>query len=358
MSILFVDGFAFETNGTALARRYDYVDPASPDVDYRYYGRDGDYCLKSKVASTALRTPDLSPANPSICGLHFGLNCNVPADNTVLFAVATASGAQEIVKGIVFKEGSGWRMHVRNGKDETLHQTQIFPYSLWLHFQILFVFSTTAGRLDFIVDEVLEASLSGLDVSGAGNEVSWESVKLGLKGDSETTHYMAIDDLVITDDGLQGDLHVEPLYITDPSFGPVSTTQPKSDWTRSSGSSSHYDYVNDSTGGTIDDDATYLQSSSAGEQQLFHKIGSRVAKSALRALVVEVDARDDLSTDPGLIAVTQDPETGAVSEHGSQQTVAENANYLKYRFIIEERSPGQPWLSRDLDGLYLGMSSK
>ena len=356
MALIFMDGFDwFPTglNGTNMGDRVSRLWPGTAfnssdgsETGARGAGTSVSW-NNSTLGGRELKTrTDLRPLSHANNEIYVGFYYKTPAaswiGNRDLLQIYsdTISDAQSV--GLYTNSGNS-TLDVRRGTSNvgTAVVTGM-TLDTWHHIEVYFNM-LDSGQCIIRVDgvEVYDSGVADFQPSGDSTK-TWQHVRLGQWGTQSN-----IDDVFIMDgSGTDFNDFIGPQYIETlfPDGDGNST-----DWTDSASAGTNYYQMIDET--DVDDDTTYLSSSTSTDETLSTMENATLTSDAPKAVSHHVDIRVDVgSTD-----VTLSARGDSTTVQSSSFTISDTDYYQE--FVIHEVNPidSSAWTTADFDAMEFGV---
>ena len=199
-----------------------------------------------------------SPGRTVTVGFAVWVNQSAAGDRRVLRL--KEAGTTHITFGLdANNQMAAWRgdlttLLASTGIDARISNT----FAYWFYVEIQVLVSDTVGTLKIWVNNALVTDLSGIDTQNGG--VGYiDNISFGVgAGEYNLTDIYALDDTGPRNNSRLGDCRVDTL-LPNADSSEVS-------WSKGSGSSANYTYVDDAT---MDSDTTYVFSGTSGQRDIY-----------------------------------------------------------------------------------------
>lgn len=316
--LLFSDGFDSYSATGDLTKKW--LTAASPWAFVSNGGRTGGGCLQAATTGAAIIKPVSAgfSANATAC-FAFWFKCSAAPSVTAAFLqVRNAVGAilstlrvTNLGKfNLLSQTSSSLATGSVNVCDGNEHWVELY----------LNIGSSVLNRLT--VDSLSEWNASLSTTSGATAIDSFELVSI-------TGVTVTIDDFFVWDDSAGA-----PQLAQYP-LGPrqITTVRPQADsvvsFATATGGSTHYNQVNETTG---DGDATYVESSSSGDQDLYDFAAMGVSPATITAVMANAYVENP---NPGAISLKQIVKSGSTQTDGTAVQAPASYRIVQQPFPID-----------------------
>lgn len=209
----------------------------------------------------------------------------------------------------------------------------------WCYIEMVGTIHDTAGTIDVYHDNSLVISLTGQDTRNAANAYI-NRLRLCCPDGTGANGISHHDDVYVA----SGATRIGPRRIT--LMDPAADTADK-DFTASAGSD-NFDMLNEST---VDGDATYVQSSTVGDLDLYDLSDLPVTPTSVTAVQLVAVAK---KTDAGARTMNVVAKSGATQSDGPAMTLT--TSYASHRRILNtDPDTSAPWTNSAIAALQAGL---
>lgn len=347
MALLWIEGFEIETIEADLASKYETLDTGGQPfalLDGRFFGNAIDF-TNSTVNQHVLETPSLGTVTRFTTG--FSVLLDEADGNTRFVEFLDGSDVQCYILLRGATGGVAFEAWTEDG-DLIAASTQVLADSStdWRTIEIQVEFSnTTAGRLELRVNGAVVLLAEDTKTASSGND---QGTAVVWRGRSPTSGEFRIDDIYILDDSGSSDRMKTFLGTMAVKGGLPNSAGSSSDWTPNSGD--NHEAVDES--GAVDDDTTYVESTTSGDKDLYGIAGLEDLDGDIVGLQVNIHAR----VGSGSVDVDVVQRGGNGTEENSAAITVSNTSY-DHKSAVFETDPdsGHPWELADLGDAEVGI---
>lgn len=352
MALLWVESFEDDLSSGAYAQKgWTLVSGSSYSLPA---GRWQGLCISGGSSTPVVfQTPNLGNAGTMIVGFSFRETAFTGSHSEVKIATFLNGTDEQISLWVVGTSGK-IQFRVKRGATVIGTTTKSWESGYWIWVEFKAVFDTTGsnGSIEVRVNKISELLVENIDTTDHGSTVA--NVFEFQVANPSGGQAIALDDLFVLDgtggslNDFLGDRIVEGLN--------PSGDGNRNEWTRSSASGQHHDYVDEVI---IDDDGTYLwvPNTSDGLVELFTFPTLSAIAGAIDAVFLYWDLRMDTNGQDKVRPIFRNG--GGAEATGTEVTIDEDQSYIRFKeMFLQDPTIAGAWTVSNFNAMQMGLESR
>lgn len=349
MTIQWIEGFEMDRHSLALSRAYNSVVKSRFNF-YKQPGRAGGFFLRVAQEATDFfliiedgGVKDLNPNNIDTFVLGFAFRGSFLADWkgksfdlwTIRDQASLPAALTHLFLGVVVaSDGKSYEWSVTRGTTVLGTTSGSFSNDEWYYVEFKIKIHTSLGTVDILVDSSSQLALTAQNTSvGAG---VWGHFNLSIPR-SATTSFIDIDDIYIVSAELTNPSYLGSILIEQkwPNLDSIASSPgPYNAWTLVGANLfSREQAVNESLGGSIDDDLRYLEAKLNDLKQTFGMIQHFVIDdNNILAWTWNIDARTVSQGNKNIAPLFWETAAGLIT---GSNVVINSTSYMRRKVVHE-----------------------